>query len=62
MTFNTSLGVDVSKNVNFRFIVNNVFNRGLPFPYSIFSESSYEARYYDAIMGRYFRVNASVKF
>ncbi|WP_241127517.1 TonB-dependent receptor domain-containing protein [Novosphingobium terrae] len=62
VTFNTSLGVDVSKNVNFRFIVNNVFNRGLPFPYSIFSESSYEARYYDAIMGRYFRVNASVKF
>ncbi len=57
VTFNTSVGVDVTKNVNFRFLVNNVFNRGLPFPYS-----ADVTRYYDAIMGRYFRMNASLKF
>jgi outer membrane receptor protein involved in Fe transport len=57
VTFNTSVGVDVTKNVNFRFLVNNVFNRGLPFPYS-----ADVTRYYDAIMGRYFRLNASLKF
>jgi outer membrane receptor protein involved in Fe transport len=32
VTFNSSIGVDVTKNINFRFLVNNVFNRGLPFP------------------------------
>ncbi|WP_206244514.1 TonB-dependent receptor domain-containing protein [Novosphingobium terrae] len=57
VTFNTSIGVDVSKNVNFRFLVNNVFNRGLPFPYSVDVQ-----RYYSAIMGRYFRVSAGFKF
>jgi len=58
VTFNSSIGVDATKNINFRFLVNNVFNRGLPFPYSGLDY----ARYYDAIMGRYFRVNATVKF
>jgi outer membrane receptor protein involved in Fe transport len=32
VTFNSSIGVDATKNINFRFLVNNVFNRGLPFP------------------------------
>lgn len=55
--FNTSLNFDVTPRFNFRFIVNNVFNRGAPFPYSLSAN-----RYYDAIMGRYFRVSAGVKF
>ncbi len=57
VTFNTSVGVDVNQNVNLRFMVNNVFDRGLPFPYTVNVQ-----RYYSAIMGRYFRVSAGIKF
>jgi outer membrane receptor protein involved in Fe transport len=61
VTFNSSVGVNVSKNINFRLIVDNVFNRGLPSPYT--ATTSYAiSRYYSAIMGRYFRLNVGVKF
>jgi outer membrane receptor protein involved in Fe transport len=58
---NSSLGFDVNDKFNVRFIVNNVFNRTVPFPYAFGSAASVN-RYYDAIMGRYMRVIAGIKF
>jgi outer membrane receptor protein involved in Fe transport len=58
---NSSLGFTVDKKFDLRFMVNNVFNRTVPYPYAFGSTSS-QNRYYDAIMGRYFRVSAGVKF
>ena len=55
--FNTSVGYDVTKKFNLRLVVNNVFNKGIPFPYDVST-----TRYYDAIMGRYFRISATAKF
>lgn len=55
--FNTALGFNVDDRFSLRFNVNNVFNRGVPFPYSIST-----TRYFDAIMGRYMRVTAGIKF
>ena len=58
--FNTSIGYDINKQFNIRFMVNNVMNRSVPFPYSLGDYG--QSRYYDAIMGRYFRVSAGFKF
>ncbi|WCM25198.1 TonB-dependent receptor [Sphingomonas sp. QA11] len=58
--FNASVGYDLSKQFNIRFMVNNVANRSVPFPYSLGDYG--QSRYYDAIMGRYFRVNVGFKF
>lgn len=55
--FNTSVGYDISKKFNIRLIVNNVFDKNIPFPYAVST-----TRYFDAIMGRYFRVSATAKF
>lgn len=55
---NTSIGIKANEHFDLRVIVNNVFNLGIPSPYTSYSAS----KYYDALMGRYFRVNATVKF
>lgn len=55
---NTSIGVKVNDRFDLRLIVNNVFNIGIPAPYTTYSSS----KYYDAIMGRYFRMNVNFKF
>ena len=55
---NTSIGIKANENFDLRLIVNNVFNLGIPSPYTSYSAS----KYYEALMGRYFRVNATVKF
>ncbi|WP_288936347.1 TonB-dependent receptor [uncultured Sphingomonas sp.] len=55
--FNTSMGVDLNSQFNIRLIVNNVLDKKVPFPYAVST-----TRYYDAIMGRYFRVNVGFKF
>jgi outer membrane receptor protein involved in Fe transport len=55
--FNSSVGYDLTKQFNIRLIVNNVFNKGVPFPYDVS-----QTRYYDALMGRYFRVSVGFKF
>ncbi|MCJ2177237.1 TonB-dependent receptor domain-containing protein [Novosphingobium album (ex Hu et al. 2023)] len=55
---NTSIGIKANENFDLRLIVNNVFNLGIPSPYTSYSAS----KYYDALMGRYFRMNATVKF
>jgi iron complex outermembrane recepter protein len=57
--FNTSIGYDISDHYNVRLIVNNVFDKGVPFPYV--SGYNAQTRYYDAIMGRYFKVNFGIK-
>lgn len=58
--FNSALGFNVNDRFSLRFNVNNVFNRSLPFPYALGSATS--TRYYDAVMGRYMRVTAGIKF
>lgn len=60
VTFNSSIGYDFTNKFNVRFIVNNVANRSVPFPYRLGDTG--QARFYDAIMGRYFRVNFGFKF
>lgn len=55
--FNTAMGFNVNDRFSLRLNVNNVFNRSVPFPYSIST-----TRYFDAIMGRYMRITAGVKF
>lgn len=56
--FNTSIGIKANENFDLRLIVNNVFDLGIPKPYTSYSAS----KYYDALMGRYFRLNATVNF
>ncbi|HYX46538.1 MAG TPA: TonB-dependent receptor, partial [Sphingomicrobium sp.] len=55
--FNSSIGYDLNKHVSARLIVNNVFNKSVPFPYAVS-----QTRYFDALMGRYFKLNLGVKF
>ena len=55
---NTSIGVKATDNIKLRLIVDNVFNLGIPYPYTSYSQN----KYYDAIMGRYFRFNVGVTF
>lgn len=57
LMFNSSIGYDVGKRYSIRLIVNNVFNKGVPFPYSVS-----QTRYFDALLGRYYKVNVGVKF
>lgn len=58
MMYDTSIGYRPTEHLNFRLIVNNVFDKGIPFPYTSYSTS----KYFSAIMGRYFRLNATYKF
>lgn len=55
--FNTSMGVDLNEKFNIRLIVNNVLDKQVPFPYTGLNRT----RYYDALMGRYFRITAGFK-
>lgn len=55
--FNSTIGYDIDKKYSIRLIVDNILNKGVPFPYDVST-----TRYYNAIMGRYFRVNVGVKF
>ncbi len=58
--FNASVGYNINEQFNIRLMVNNVMDRSVPFPYSLGDYG--QSRYYDAIMGRYFRVSAGFKF
>src|SRR3569623_295619 len=42
---NTSIGFKPTDNIKLRLIVDNVFNMGIPFPYTSYSQN----KYYDAI-------------
>jgi outer membrane receptor protein involved in Fe transport len=55
---NTSIGIKANDHFNIRLIIDNIFDLGIPFPNTDYSSN----KYYDAIMGRYFRLNAQVKF
>jgi outer membrane receptor protein involved in Fe transport len=59
--FNTAMGFNVNDRFSLRLNVNNVFNRSVPFPYYLGATGS-TTRYFDAIMGRYMRITAGVKF
>lgn len=54
--FNTSAGYDLSDRFNIRLIVNNVLDKKVPFPFSVNAN-----RYYDAFLGRSFRVSVGFK-
>ena len=54
--FNTSVGYDFDDKYSVRLIVNNIFNKGIPFPYDVS-----QTRYFDALMGRYFRLSFGAK-
>ncbi|EGD57513.1 TonB-dependent receptor [Novosphingobium nitrogenifigens DSM 19370] len=60
LVVNSAMSFIVNQHYTFSVNVNNVFDRGVPFPYSTILNSS--NRYYDAIMGRYVRVSVKVKF
>ncbi|WP_267397421.1 MULTISPECIES: TonB-dependent receptor [unclassified Sphingomonas] len=55
--FNTSAGYDIDKRYHVRLVVDNVLNKGVPFPYDVST-----TRYYSAIIGRYFHLNFGVDF
>ena len=55
--FNSSVGYDIATRYSIRLVVNNVFNKGVPFPYSVS-----QTRYFDALMGRYYKLSVGVKF
>lgn len=55
---NTSVGIKANDNFKLRLMVNNVFNLGIPFPQTTYSSN----KHFDALMGRYFRINATVTF
>ncbi|MCJ2183941.1 TonB-dependent receptor [Novosphingobium sp. 1949] len=55
---NTSIGITANEHFDLRLNVDNVFNLGIPFPNTTYSAS----KYYDALMGRYFRLTAKVNF
>ena len=55
LQFNTSLGIKGGDRFDVRLLVNNVFNAHVPFPYTI----DYN-QYYDEIIGRNFRITATV--
>ncbi|MBO9499356.1 MAG: TonB-dependent receptor [Novosphingobium sp.] len=56
--FNTSIGFKVNDTMKLRLLVDNVFNIGVPFPQTSFSTN----KMYDAVMGRYVRLNVSLDF
>ena len=54
----TSIGIKANEHFDLRLIVDNVFGLGVPFPYAgAYSEN----KDFDAILGRYFRLNVRVK-
>lgn len=57
--FNTSLNWNINDRLGLRFIVNNVFDRNPPFPVPAGGGTT---TYFSGILGRNFRVGASVKF
>jgi outer membrane receptor protein involved in Fe transport len=57
--FNGSLSLDVDKKYSLRFIVDNIFDRGAPFPAPA---NGGTATYIDGIIGRTFRVGTSLRF
>lgn len=54
--FNTSAGMRLSDRFNVRLIVNNVLDKKVPFPFRVSAN-----RYYDAFLGRSFRVSVGFK-
>ncbi|WP_237452011.1 TonB-dependent receptor domain-containing protein [Qipengyuania algicida] len=56
--FNTSVGIKANEHFTLRLMVNNIFDKGIPAPYTSYSSN----KYFDALMGRYFRINAKVTF
>jgi outer membrane receptor protein involved in Fe transport len=54
--FNTSAGYDLSDRFNIRLIVNNVLDKKVPLPFLVSAN-----RYYDAFLGRSFRVSVGFK-
>jgi iron complex outermembrane receptor protein len=58
--FNATVGYDVNKQLGLKLIVDNIGNRKPPYPFT----GTYNATqtYYSGIVGRSFRVSASVKF
>jgi len=57
--FDASISAKVTDNVRLRFIVDNVFNSKAPFPVPA---NGGVVTYFDEIMGRYFKVGATVGF
>lgn len=57
--FNASAGYKVNKQFEFRFIVDNVFDKSPPFPAPAGGGT---ITYYSGLLGRYFRVTASATF
>lgn len=55
--FNSSIGYDLNKHYSLRLVVDNVFNKKVPFPFVVS-----QTRYFNALMGRYFKLSAGVKF
>lgn len=54
----TSIGIKAGEHFDIRLIVDNVFGLGVPFPYaSAYSQN----KDWDAILGRYFRLNVKLK-
>lgn len=55
--FNTSVGYAINDKFRVRLVVDNVLNKGVPFPYDVST-----TRYYTSIIGRYFHFNVGVDF
>ena len=56
---NAGLAVNVNERMRFRFIVDNILGTDPPFPVPAFGGV---VTYFPGILGRYFRVGASVSF
>jgi iron complex outermembrane receptor protein len=56
----TSIGIVTENHFDIRLIVDNVFGLKVPFPYG-YVNSDVENKDFDAIMGRYFRINVKIK-
>lgn len=57
--FNTTIGFDVNDHFTWRLIVNNVFDKGPPFPVPAAGGT---VTYFDAFFGRSFKIGANVRF
>jgi outer membrane receptor protein involved in Fe transport len=57
--FNSSIGFHATEHMDLRLSVNNVFNTSIPAPNIYVGGTN---KYFDAILGRYFRVTAKVRF
>ena len=56
--FNTSIGFKVNDNLRLRLLVDNVFDKGVPFPQTSFSSN----KVFEAVTGRYVRMNVGLTF